>query len=119
MWTGDSARHDNDEKLPRSEQQVVQQNEYLVEKFLEMFRQDTSGTESTKDALVPIVPNFGNNDVLPHNVFSPGPNRWTEKFSKIWQRFIPEEQRHAFERGGWFYVEVIPDQLAVFSLNTL
>ncbi|KAI9779117.1 MAG: Endopolyphosphatase [Peltula sp. TS41687] len=119
VWTGDSARHDNDEEIPRSEQQVVEQNEYLVERFVKVFEQDTHGVKSTSDLQIPIIPNFGNNDIMPHNVFSPGPNRWTRKFLGIWKRFIPEEQRHSFERGGWFYVEVIPNQLAAFSLNTL
>ena len=32
---------------------------------------------------------------------------------------IPEEQRHSFARGGWYYVEVMPNRLAVFSLNTM
>lgn len=32
---------------------------------------------------------------------------------------MPQEQRHSFARGGWFFSEVIPNRLAVFSLNTL
>lgn len=73
----------------------------------------------TNDFVVPIVPTFGNNDILPHNIFTPGPNRWTRKYEDIWQRFIPQEQRHSFARGGWFFTEVIPNRLAVFSLNTI
>ena len=68
---------------------------------------------------IPIVPTLGNNDILPHNIFSPGPNQWTHEYLSMWRRLIPEEQRHSFTRGGWFYVEVIPNKLAVFSLNTL
>ncbi|KAL9037903.1 MAG: hypothetical protein Q9214_005496 [Letrouitia sp. 1 TL-2023] len=56
---------------------------------------------------------------MPHNILAKGPNRWTKRFSHIWRKFIPEEQQHSFVRGGWFMVEVIPDRLAVFSLNTL
>ncbi|KAK1598001.1 uncharacterized protein LY79DRAFT_539901 [Colletotrichum navitas] len=68
---------------------------------------------------VPVIPTFGNNDILPHNILLPGPNKWLGYYAEIWKRFIPEEQRHSFEYGGWFYVEVIPKKLAVFSLNTL
>ena len=32
---------------------------------------------------------------------------------------IPEYEVHTFERGGYFAVEVIPNKLAVISLNTL
>lgn len=121
VWTGDSARHDNDELIPRSEKQVVDLNELLVNKFVEVFGKDDNinDTDPTNDFTIPIVPNFGNNDILPHNIIYPGPNRWTKTFSHVWRKFIPEEQRHGFERGGWFFVEVIPDKLAVFSLNTL
>lgn len=68
---------------------------------------------------IPIIPTFGNNDFLPHNIFFPGPNRWLQYYNDIWRRFIPEEQRHSFEFGGWFEVEVIPNKLSVFSLNTM
>ncbi|KAL8970464.1 MAG: hypothetical protein Q9183_001512 [Haloplaca sp. 2 TL-2023] len=121
VWTGDSARHDNDELIPRSEKQVIYLNELLVNKFVEVFGKEDNinDTDPTNDFTIPIIPNFGNNDILPHNIFSKGPNRWTKTFTDVWRRFIPEEQRHGFERGGWFFVEVIPNQLAVFSLNTL
>ncbi|KAL1306668.1 hypothetical protein AAFC00_005340 [Neodothiora populina] len=121
VWTGDSARHDNDEEHPRNTQQVVGLNEYLVERVYDCFgKPDNDDDEDpTNDLVVPVVPTFGNNDILPHNIFEKGPNRWTKQYLGIWKRFIPEEQRHQFEQGGWFSVEVIPRHLAVFSLNSL
>lgn len=121
VWTGDSARHDNDELIPRTEKEVIDLNELLVHKFVEVFgkKDNINDTDPTNDFIIPIIPNFGNNDILPHNIFTQGPNRWTKTFSHVWRQFIPEEQRHSFERGGWFFVEVIPNKLAVFSLNTL
>ncbi len=121
IWTGDSARHDNDELIPRTEEQVLGLNELLVHKFVEVFGKDDfiNDTDPTNDFTIPIVPTFGNNDILPHNIFAPGPNEMTRRYTSIWNKFIPEEQRHSFERGGWFYVEVIPNRLAVFSLNTM
>ena len=84
---------------------------------------------------IPIVPSLGNNDIYPHNVLAAGPNRITEHFlgyaqtilvqgsklmeCRIWKKFIPDDERHVFERGAYFSVEVIPDHLAVLSLNTL
>ena len=38
---------------------------------------------------------------------------------RLWKHFIPEDLRHVFERGVYYSVEVIPDRLAVISLNTL
>jgi endopolyphosphatase len=121
IWTGDSARHDSDESLPRTEKEVVSLNEMLVSKFTEVFGKDDkiNDTDPTNDFTIPVVPNFGNNDIMPHNIFEPGPNKWTKKYSSVWKKLIPEEQRHGFIRGGWFSVEVIPNRLTVFSLNTL
>lgn len=121
IWTGDSARHDNDDKIPRSEQQILEQNRLLVSKFVEVFGKpdNANDTDPTNDFVIPIVPTYGNNDILPHNIFEKGPNRWTTEYLDVWRQFIPEEQRHQFQRGGWFSVEVIPNKLAVFSLNTM
>ncbi|KAI9843354.1 MAG: Endopolyphosphatase [Sclerophora amabilis] len=121
IWTGDSARHDNDENVPRSSKQVLDLNAMVVDKFVEVFGKpdNINDTDPTNDLIMPVVPTFGNNDILPHNVFSRGPNEWTRDYAKIWNKFIPEEQRHGFERGGWFFVEVIPNKLAVYSLNTM
>ncbi|ODH47676.1 hypothetical protein GX48_06227 [Paracoccidioides brasiliensis] len=116
VWTGDSARHDNDEKAPRTEKEVIDMNQVLADKFFDIFSK-SSGKEN--GMRIPVVPTIGNNDIMPHNIFKSGPNRWTRKLGMIWDPFIPEEQRHTFVEGGWFYVEVIPDKLAVFSLNTL
>ncbi|KFH41182.1 Endopolyphosphatase-like protein [Hapsidospora chrysogenum ATCC 11550] len=113
VWTGDSARHDSDEKHPRTAAEVLDTNQMMADKFIETFSSDQQSLD------VPVIPTLGNNDFLPHNIFYPGPNKWTRKFSEIWHRFIPEVQRHSFTHGGWFWVEVIPDQLAVFSLNTM
>lgn len=115
IWTGDSARHDSDEDIPRSPAQVLGTNRWIADKFFDVFRDPITNLTTS----IPIVPTFGNNDILPHNILLPGPNKWLRYYSDIWRHFIPEEQRHQFEFGGWFYVEVIPGRLAVFSLNTL
>jgi len=44
---------------------------------------------------------------------------WAVADGRIWKPFIPEDERHIFERGAHFTREVIPDRLAVISLNTL
>ncbi|KEF52641.1 uncharacterized protein A1O9_11058 [Exophiala aquamarina CBS 119918] len=121
IWTGDSARHDNDDRFPRTNKQVLKLNKFVVHKFVEAFGKPDNlhDPDPTNDFVVPIVPTFGNNDILPHNIFQPGPNSWTREYEDIWNKFIPQEQRHSFARGGWYFTEVIPNKLAVFSLNTL
>ena len=113
VWTGDSARHDGDEEIPRTTDEVIKTNRAIADRFLSTFSDKNNRLD------IPIIPTFGNNDFLPHNIFYAGPNKWLRTYSDIWRRFIPEEQRHSFEFGGWFYVEVIPQRLAVFSLNTM
>ena len=121
VWTGDNARHDNDEKIPRTEKDLVHSNEIMIEKMVDVFSDEvvTSSGNVEKRLRVPIVPNIGNNDIMPHNIFHAGPNRWTRIFDRIWKGIVPEEQRHTFVEGGWFSVEVIPNKLAVFSLNSM
>ncbi|KAF2722674.1 Endopolyphosphatase [Polychaeton citri CBS 116435] len=122
IWTGDSARHDNDDEHPRSISQVTELNKFMVHKMFEVWGKkngDEDDDDPTNDFIIPVVPNFGNNDILPHNIMDAGPNEWTRRYASIWRQFIPEAQRHSFEQGGWFNVEVIPGKLAVFSLNTM
>jgi endopolyphosphatase len=121
VWTGDSARHDNDEHYPRNNKQIQDLNRYVVGQFVRVFGKngEIDSRNPLDSFVVPIVPTWGNNDILPHNIFTPGPNRWTREFEDIWRGFVPQEQKHSFARGGWFFSEVIPNKLAVFSLNTL
>lgn len=122
IWTGDSARHDNDNEIPRTKEQVLGLNRFMVEKMAEVFGKhngDEDDEDPNNDFMIPVIPNLGNNDILPHNILAKGPNQWTRTYSSLWRQFIPEVQKHSFEQGGWFYVEVIPHKLAVFSLNTL
>ncbi|KAG6057549.1 hypothetical protein E4U17_001186 [Claviceps sp. LM77 group G4] len=113
VWTGDTARHDSDEEHPRTDKTVLESNRQVANKMIKTFSSDNGKLD------IPIVPTFGNNDFLPHNIMYAGPNRWLTAYADIWGRFIPEEQRHAFEFGGWFHVDVIPGKLTVFSLNTM
>ncbi|OJJ49764.1 hypothetical protein ASPZODRAFT_89234 [Penicilliopsis zonata CBS 506.65] len=112
VWTGDSARHDNDEKIPRTEDEVAELNRMVANKFVDVFHNGANPS-------IPIVPTIGNNDIMPHNIMKIGPNRWTKHFLEIWNKFVPEAQRHTFVEGGWFTSEVIPNRLAVISLNTM
>lgn len=41
------------------------------------------------------------------------------EINRIWSPFIPFPYLQVFQRGAYYSVEVIPDTLAVISLNTM
>ncbi|KAG7809327.1 hypothetical protein KL921_003324 [Ogataea angusta] len=119
VWTGDNVRHDNDRKNPRYEGEIFSMNEKVAEKMSSIFMDDGEEDTMPLDRRVKIVPSLGNNDVYPHNLFAPGPTLQTRELYKIWRNFVPTEQLHTFDRGAYFFREVIPNKLAVVSINTL
>ncbi|EIW71731.1 hypothetical protein TREMEDRAFT_27201, partial [Tremella mesenterica DSM 1558] len=122
VWTGDNARHDIDRDIPRRPDEIYELNRLMVDLMRDAFPPH-----------VHIVPSIGNNDIYPHNVLAAGPSSISSEYGRyvlypsnllltehrIWKPFIPSDYRHVFERGMYFSAEVIPDQLAVISLNTL
>ncbi|KAF8165337.1 endopolyphosphatase [Crassisporium funariophilum] len=109
VWTGDNARHDNDRKLPRTPPEIYELNRAVAAKMQKIF--------SSKN--IPVVPSLGNNDVWPHNILTAGPNSITNEYASIWSNFIPFPNLQVFQRGAYYSVEVIPDEVAVISLNTM
>ncbi|PWZ00914.1 hypothetical protein BCV70DRAFT_199282 [Testicularia cyperi] len=107
IWTGDSARHDNDNKLPRTNSEIFELNRWTLQQIESAFPG------------VPLVPSIGNNDIFPHNILFPGPNSVTKEYVQIWQDHIPEYEFHTFEQGGYYVKELLPNRLAAMSLNTL
>ncbi|KDR83732.1 hypothetical protein GALMADRAFT_219563 [Galerina marginata CBS 339.88] len=102
IWTGDNARHDNDRQLPRTPSEINDLNRAVAARMQKIFT----------NRGIPVVPSLGNNDVW-------RPNAITNEFASIWSSFIPFPYLQVFQRGAYFAVEVIPDELAVVSLNTM
>ncbi|CUS12432.1 unnamed protein product [Tuber aestivum] len=158
IWTGDSARHDNDVNIPRSDSQIFMLNRRITAGMIDVFgKPDNLGDDDpTNDLVVPIlnltnfgaklasdvifcdfllklvfsIPTLGNNDIFPHNIMTDGPNKITREFSDIWRSFIPQDQYHVFDKGAYFWTQVIPGTngktglaskggLSVISLNTI
>lgn len=107
LWTGDTGRHDQDIELPRQVNEITDMNQAAIDLF------------DTYLPGVPIVPNFGNNDIVLHNTMPGGPTDELQWFSRIWKKHIPEDQMQVFLRGGYFAKDLIPNKLGVISLNTL
>ncbi|TFK75900.1 endopolyphosphatase [Pluteus cervinus] len=96
IWTGDNARHDNDRKLPRTPAEIYDLNRAVAKRMEEIFL--SRG--------IPVVPSLG-------------PNGITYEFSQIWKKFIPFHNHQVFQRGAYYSVEVIPNEVAVIALNTM
>ncbi|KIM25254.1 hypothetical protein M408DRAFT_331351 [Serendipita vermifera MAFF 305830] len=107
IWTGDSARHDNDNLLPRTPPAIYAMNRIIASQMASAFPN------------IPILPSIGNNDIWPHNVMAPGPNSILNEYIAIWRPFIPFSSYQVFQHGGYFSVEVIPGHIAAISLNTM
>ncbi|KAJ2403006.1 Endopolyphosphatase [Coemansia sp. RSA 2559] len=119
LWTGDSARHDGDADMPRSFDEIVEQNRIASAAMRHAFPPS-----------VPIVPNIGNNDVSPHNDLpAPGHKRARKTFRMLaaaWKGLVPEDQLNTFHYGGYFAKDVASKPagkngrgLTVLSLNTM
>lgn len=117
IWTGDNVRHDNDRNYPRSESQIFAMNNNVSDLLYDTFK--SSNTSNPRLMDVELIPSLGNNDVYPHNLFAPGPTLQTRELFQIWKSFVPQNQLNVFNRGAYFFKEVIPGQLAVLSINTL
>lgn len=117
IWTGDNVRHDNDRQIPRTELQIFEVNKNVSDIMVEKFKD--YNTPDPRVFEVPLIPSLGNNDVYPHNLFAIGPTLQSRLLFKTWSPFIPQDQMHIFEKTASFVTEVIPNQLAVLSINTL
>ena len=56
IWTGDSARHDNDVNLPRSDSQIYMLNRRIADGMMEVFGKpdNLDDDDPTNDVVVPM-----------------------------------------------------------------
>ncbi|KAJ3736348.1 hypothetical protein DFJ43DRAFT_1129505 [Lentinula guzmanii] len=133
IWTGDNARHENDPKIPRTTNEIYEMNDVLAKRMNEIFT--IRG--------IPVIPSLAhvrmklifilyrpNLTSVSFRIFLAqvtifcvtiplSPNSIINEFLKIWQSFVPFPYHQAFRQGAYFAVEVVPNALAVISLNTL
>ncbi|KAI9500568.1 Endopolyphosphatase [Coemansia spiralis] len=114
LWTGDSGRHDNDAEIPRTLDEIIEQNRMAASKMAAVFK-------------VPVVPNIGNNDISPHNELpAPGHKRAREAYKRLagaWGSLVPRDQLATFLHGGYFARDIVNFEggggLTALSLNTM
>ncbi|RCK65580.1 Endopolyphosphatase [Candida viswanathii] len=118
VYTGDSARHDNDRNYPRTAQKIFEMNLEISERFEKLFEGDDENPEDEKSLEQRFVPNPGNNDFF-GKLVDAGNSERTRFLFQAWRPFIPSEQMHTYLQGAYHFLEVIPNQLAILSLNSM
>ncbi|KIJ20029.1 hypothetical protein PAXINDRAFT_153001 [Paxillus involutus ATCC 200175] len=126
IWTGDSSRHEDDDKLPRPLDEIYDSNRLVARQMQELFsskgQHHSPGSNGAEFLLAfPAHARSGNSwfGLTLISTSPPGPNDITRTFSSIWSNFIPQSSLESFLQGGYYSVEVIPDSVAVISLNTM
>ncbi|KAJ1555405.1 Endopolyphosphatase [Nowakowskiella sp. JEL0078] len=116
VWTGDSARHDNDPRIKRTHSEIIKYNKLAVKYLTATF----STKRKNSKVAIPIIPSVGNNDLFFHNKIAYNGSAIDNlvSLSEAWDGLIPYEQKAQFERSGWFFVNV-GMSLKVVSLNTM
>ncbi|KAF8341399.1 Metallo-dependent phosphatase-like protein [Cantharellus anzutake] len=128
IWTGDNARHDNDEGNPRTVDEIVHLNQMVADRMERIFLKKG----------VAVIPSLGNNDiwrelervfrsirslranfVAPYTSFSSCPNTMIHRISSAWTSYIPFESYQVFQRGAYFALDLIPRKIGALSLNTI
>jgi hypothetical protein len=109
LYTGDSARHDRDKKIPRQHSEVLNEHKIIVDKVGSTFDLNK----------VKFIPTFGNNDELDYNKMAPVQDPIIGHLTDIWSPLgLGLETNQEWLKGGYFAYEVQPG-LVVLNLNSM
>ncbi|KAI7898291.1 Metallo-dependent phosphatase-like protein [Cokeromyces recurvatus] len=106
LYTGDTVRHDRDDKLPRTDAQVLEGHRSIIKYF-----------KKTYSHKMLFVPTIGNNDTYKHNKIKKRDHIF-RKLKAIW-RPLELDIRNEFLNGGYFTHDLIKNKLSVINLNTM
>jgi len=106
VYTGDSARHDDDTLLPRTQEDIKLANIDIASRL------------SSLAPDRPIIFTIGNNDFHPHDQLAAGPNPTLDVYTSIWERFVPSTELQTFRKGG-YYENNVNGKFRFLSLNTM
>ncbi|KAL7313639.1 hypothetical protein PS15m_007362 [Mucor circinelloides] len=107
IYTGDTARHDRDDDMPRSQSEVVNAHSTVMKYFQTAYDTDN----------VPYVPTIGNNDAYDHNDVTKN-DKIFKKLESIWKP-LGLNLTSAFSTGGYYVQDVIKGKLTIVNLNTM
>jgi hypothetical protein len=99
-------RHDDDDQIPISLDEIIWSNNQLKSWFQYYFPN------------IPIIFSIGNNDVSIHDALASKSSIDLDSLGNIWMIDFPEEQVISFKTGG-FFCSWISSRIKIISLNTL
>ncbi|ORX46710.1 hypothetical protein DM01DRAFT_1327449, partial [Hesseltinella vesiculosa] len=106
LYTGDTARHDRDNKLARTSKDVVQDHKQVIQYFQNTY-------DLTK---VKLIPTIGNNDMFDHNTLTENDSMYGT-LEEIWAP-LGLNLTNDWRKGGYF-VQNINDKLRVINTNSM
>ncbi|CAO3633914.1 unnamed protein product [Cunninghamella blakesleeana] len=106
IYTGDTARHDRDDELPRTKKDVLDEHKAVIKYFQKTYDVNT----------IPLINTIGNNDFFEHNDISTG-DKIYKKLKEIWKP-LKLNLGDTFEKNGYFIQEVIPG-LQIMNTNSM
>ncbi|CEG77435.1 hypothetical protein RMATCC62417_12186 [Rhizopus microsporus] len=107
LYTGDTARHDRDDDLPISDDDIVDSHQTVLKYFQSAY--------STKHT--PYIPTIGNNDGFDHNDLGKKAKIFT-KLESIWKP-LGLNLTHNFAQGGYFAQDILDGKLTVINTNSM
>ncbi|KAI9305400.1 Metallo-dependent phosphatase-like protein [Cunninghamella echinulata] len=106
IYTGDTARHDRDDDLPRTDKDVLDEHKMVINYFQKAYDMST----------IPLVPTIGNNDMFEHNDVSTK-DKIYKKLKEIWQP-LHLNLNDNFQTDGYFTQDVVPG-LQIINTNSM
>ncbi|CAO3659359.1 unnamed protein product [Rhizopus stolonifer] len=107
LYTGDTARHDRDDDLPITDNDILDGHKTIMKHFKSAY--------NTKHT--PYLPTIGNNDGLNHNDVAKKDKIFT-KLENIWKP-LSLNLTNEFTLGGYFAQDVIDNKLSVINTNSM
>ncbi|KAF9518808.1 hypothetical protein BS47DRAFT_1370951 [Hydnum rufescens UP504] len=101
--------HDIDNGHPRTPAEIYESNRMVADRMDDIFL--SRG--------VPVVPSLGDFIFYRMTPLTHAPHASLSPPHRIWSRFIPFESYQVFQRGAYFSLDIIPNELGALSLNTL
>ncbi|KAL0094594.1 secreted endopolyphosphatase [Phycomyces blakesleeanus] len=107
FYTGDTARHERDVLIPRSEKEILEEHTTVIKYF-----KDICDIHN-----IPFIPVVGNNDMVVHNDM-PANDPIFGMLKTIWSPFNLN-LGPSFDKGGYFVQDIIPGKLQAMVVNSM
>ncbi|KAI8090038.1 Metallo-dependent phosphatase-like protein [Halteromyces radiatus] len=107
LYTGDTARHDRDKKLPRTGADVLEDHKAVIHLFIKTFDVNS----------IKLIPTIGNNDGIQHNDFTFNTSIYNS-LQSIWEP-LGLNLSETFHSGGYFIQDQVVPGLRVINTNSM